>query len=104
MSLAKGLSDTKHEIPIKSQVAQEWPRLDQVTGKPIAQSTNELTQLNINTLDVVRLKDGQKATIVEIFEDRAFYVDIGSSPEDWDTIFVTIDDVEAVIWRMPATE
>ena len=64
----------------------------------------ELFQILPNQYDVVRLKDGREAAIVEVFEDRAFYADVGSGPKDWDTIFVTIDDIESVIWRMPATE
>lgn len=50
-------------------------------------------------LDVVLLKDGRKATIVEKFSDEDFFVDVGSSPKDWDTIPVTIDDIDKVIWE-----
>ena len=49
--------------------------------------------LRINQYDWVLLKDGRKAAIVEKFSDRDFLADVGSSPEDWDTIDVTIDDI-----------
>ena len=47
--------------------------------------------------DVVKLKDGREGTIVEVFAD-AYDIDIGSSPEDWETITVKKEDVEKVIW------
>lgn len=53
----------------------------------------------IDTLDVVLLKDGREATIVEKFSETDFLVDVGSSPEDWDTIFVTLDNIEKHVWR-----
>ena len=46
--------------------------------------------------DVVELKDGRIGTIVEIFED-AREVDVGSSPEDWETITVDKKDIEKVL-------
>ena len=64
----------------------------------------EIRSMEINQYDVVRLKDGQEATIVEVFSEQDFLADVGSSPKDWDTISITIDDIEAVIWRMTATE
>ncbi len=43
--------------------------------------------------DVVRLKDGRIGTIVEIF-DTTCIVDVGNSPEDWETIEVERKDIE----------
>ena len=51
----------------------------------------------INQYDSVLLKNGQRACIVEKFNDREFLADIGSNPKDWDTIDVTIDDIEKVL-------
>ena len=48
----------------------------------------------INQYDTVLLKDGRTAVIVEIFSDREFLADVGCSPADWDTIDITIDDIE----------
>lgn len=45
----------------------------------------------------VLLKDGRKAAIVEVWDDIHFLADVGSSPEDWDTIDITADDIEMVI-------
>ena len=43
------------------------------------------------------LKDGRKAAIVEVLDDTHFLADVGDSPDDWDTIDVTIDDIERVV-------
>lgn len=53
----------------------------------------------IEPLDVVLLKDGREATIVEKFSETDFLVDVGSSPKDWDTIFITLAGIEKVIWK-----
>ena len=53
--------------------------------------------MKINLFDEVLLKNGQEAAIIEVFSDRDFLADIGSGPEDWDTIFVTIDEIEKVL-------
>lgn len=45
----------------------------------------------------VLLKDGREAAVVEVLDDTHFLVDVGSSPKDWDTIDVTIDDIDKVI-------
>ena len=55
--------------------------------------------LKIEELDVVLLKDGREATIVEKFSEADFLADVGSSPEDWDTISVTLDDIVEIIWK-----
>ncbi len=47
--------------------------------------------------DVVKLKDGREGTILEIFE-TACIVDIGDSPEKWETISVDKKDIEKVIY------
>ena len=51
----------------------------------------------INLFDEVLLKDGREAAIVEVFSERDFMADVGSGPEDWDTIFVTLDEIEKVL-------
>nr|WP_296960718.1 hypothetical protein [uncultured Mediterraneibacter sp.] len=51
----------------------------------------------IREFDRVLLKDGREADVMEVFENKAFIVDVGSSPKDWDTISVTIDDIEKVL-------
>ena len=45
--------------------------------------------------DTVELKDGRTGVIVEIFDD-GFMVDVGSSPKDWDTIFVKNDEIKGL--------
>ena len=53
--------------------------------------------MKIKQYDTVLLKDGRKAVIVEAFENKAFIADVGDSPADWETISMTIDDIEKVI-------
>ena len=51
----------------------------------------------VKQYDTVLLKDGREAAIVEAFENKVFIADVGDSPADWDTIDITIDDIEKVI-------
>lgn len=53
--------------------------------------------MEIKEFDTVLLKDGRTASIVEAFENKAFIADIGSSSKDWETISITIDDIEKVL-------
>ena len=55
--------------------------------------------MGINQYDSVLLKDGRRAAIVEKFSERDFLADVGSSPEDWETIDITLDDIEMVVWK-----
>lgn len=50
--------------------------------------------MKIEQYDTVILKDGREAVVVEKFDAQTFLVDVGDSPEDWDTIPVTIDEIE----------
>ena len=52
----------------------------------------------IKQFDTVLLKDGRMAAVMEAFENKVFIVDVGDSPEDWDTISITIDDIEKVLY------
>lgn len=53
--------------------------------------------MEIKQYDVVLLKDGRRAAIVEAFDNKAFIADVGSSPKDWETISITVNDIEKVI-------
>lgn len=53
--------------------------------------------MKIEQYDSVLLKDGRRAAIVEKFSETDFLADVGEGPEDWDTIDITIDDIESVI-------
>ena len=53
--------------------------------------------MDIKQYDSVILKDGRQAAIVEVWDSTHFLADVGSSPQNWDTIDITIDDVERVI-------
>lgn len=53
--------------------------------------------MTIKQYDAVRLKDGRVGVVVEIFNDIDFLIDIGSSPSDWETISVSLDEIEAIV-------
>lgn len=50
----------------------------------------------IKQYDTVLLKDGREAAVVEVLDDTHFLADVGDSPADWDTIDITINDIESV--------
>lgn len=53
--------------------------------------------MKINLYDRVLLKDGSKASIVEIFEDaKSFLADIDKN-SDTDTEEITIEEIEKVL-------
>ena len=54
--------------------------------------------VKIREFDTVLLKNGQTATIVEKLSEDTFIADIGDSPKDWDTITITINDIEKVVY------
>lgn len=53
--------------------------------------------MEVNQYDSVILKDGRRAAIVEVWDATHFLADVGSSPMDWETIDVTLDDIERVV-------
>lgn len=54
-------------------------------------------KVKIEQYCTVLLKDGREAAVVEILDDTHFLVDIGDSPADWETIDITIEDIEKII-------
>ena len=50
--------------------------------------------MTIRQYDKVLLKDGRTADIVEVFDEREFVADIGSKPEDWETICISLNEIE----------
>ena len=55
--------------------------------------------MKIEEYDTVILKNGQSAAIVEKLSEDTFIADIGDSPKDWDTITITINEIEKVAPR-----
>lgn len=53
--------------------------------------------MTIKQYDTVRLKDGRIGAVVEVFDNQELLIDIGSSPEDWETISVAPDEIESVM-------
>lgn len=52
----------------------------------------------VRQYDTVLLKDGREASIVEAFDNKVFIADVGSSPKDWKTIDVSIDDIDKILY------
>ena len=55
--------------------------------------------MKIEEFDTALLKDGQTAAIVDKLSEDTFIADIGDSLEDWDTVTITIDEIEKVVYR-----
>ena len=56
--------------------------------------------MTIRQYDAVLLKDGREGCIIEVNSPTSFDIDVGSSPDDWETLWgVTIDQIEKVIRR-----
>lgn len=53
--------------------------------------------MEIHQYDTVLLKDGRKAVIVEVLSNSDLLADVGSSPVDWNTIGLSIENIESVI-------
>ena len=52
--------------------------------------------MKVEEFDTVILKNGQSAAVVEKLSEDTFIADIGDSPKDWDTIIITINEIEKV--------
>lgn len=53
--------------------------------------------MKIKEYDTVLLKDGRRAAIVEVLSDTQFIADVGSSPKDWNTIDIMLDQIDRVL-------
>lgn len=53
--------------------------------------------MKVKEFDTVLLKDGRKASIVEVLSDTVFIADVGNDPTDWETIDVALDMIDKVI-------
>ena len=52
----------------------------------------------IKQYDQVLLKDGRQGCVIEVNSVENFDIDVGSSPEDWETLWgVSIDEIEKVL-------
>ena len=51
--------------------------------------------MEIKQFDTIILKNGKEAVVMEAYTPQGpFDVDIGDNPKNWDTITITIDDIE----------
>ena len=55
--------------------------------------------MKVEEFDTVILKNGQSAAVVEKLSEDTFIADIGDSPKDWDSITITINEIEKVAPR-----
>lgn len=51
--------------------------------------------MELKQYDDIILKDGREAVIVELFETGCI-VDVGNSPETWETIWVKNEEIQSV--------
>lgn len=52
----------------------------------------------IKQYDTVLLKDGRQGCVVEVYgEQEKFDVDVGSSPKDWETVYLSTEEIEKVL-------
>ena len=52
----------------------------------------------IKEFDTVKLKDGRRASIVEVLSPTIFIADVGSDPKTWQTIHdLKLEDIEEII-------
>ena len=49
--------------------------------------------------DEIRLKDGRQGTIVASAPDGPYSVDVVTTPETWDNVFVEASDIDCLIRR-----
>ena len=51
----------------------------------------------LNQYDVVKLRDGKRAVIVEVLEQGVAYIaDVGDCPETWETVDIRHEDIVSV--------
>lgn len=53
--------------------------------------------MKIEQYDTVKLIDGREGCVVEKLSETDFLVDVGSSPTDWDTVDVKLEQIEKVL-------
>ena len=53
--------------------------------------------MKVRQYDTVLLKDGRIGSVVEALSDKDFLVDVGTSPNDWETVSLSADEIEKVI-------
>ena len=58
-----------------------------------------MIKLKIKQYESVLLKDGRQAIVVEILDGETFVVDIGDSPENWETTEIKLEDIDASIHK-----
>ncbi len=53
--------------------------------------------MKIELYSTVRLKDGREGAVVDMAGPDYYLVDVGSSPEDWETISVHVSEIVEVL-------
>lgn len=55
--------------------------------------TKVVLRMSYEQYQNIKLKDGRDGIIVEVLSPTDFIVDVGSSPKDWETIFVKAEEI-----------
>lgn len=60
---------------------------------PGPEVTKVVLRMGYEQYQNIKLKDGRDGIIVEVLSPTDFIVDVGSSPKDWETIFVKAEEI-----------
>ena len=60
---------------------------------PGPEVTKVVLRMGYEQYQNIKLKDGRDGIIVEVLSPTDFIVDVGSSPKDWETIFVNAEEI-----------
>jgi hypothetical protein len=56
----------------------------------------------ISELDVIKLRDGRKGTILEVHPGEIFFtVERETSEGDWEIFDVKLESIESILWKNP---
>lgn len=54
--------------------------------------------------ETVLLKSGTIGSITDVYEPETYFIDVGTSPKDWDSIVVKEKDIERLATKSEAEE
>ena len=55
--------------------------------------------MQVNEYDVVLLKDGREAIVIEKFDDTHFMIDAAQTADEWGIIDITMDEIDRVMYK-----
>jgi len=56
----------------------------------------------VSELDVIKLRDGRKATVLEVYPGEDLFTAERETPEgDWEIFHVKLESIESILWKNP---